>query len=112
MTTQPKICPIIRLACLTTEYCAGPFYRGWWLFERDYNGHYRWLSGEIGQAEVEEMLTEAGYDPPPAKQHSHALAEWVAGAFPYGIHVRVSFGTPIYELIAIIRKRRRKARKP
>lgn len=106
-----------RLAYIVAEFCPGPFYSGWGLFERDHNdgrmnndGRSRSRMAEIWEAEVEEMLRFKGYEPPPARQHSRALAEWVAATFPHGLRVRVTFGTPIYELAEIVDKRPRQRR--
>jgi hypothetical protein len=100
---------------ILAEFCAGRFYHGWGLYECEHNdgradGNNRWLSGEIAEEEVTEMLLGVGYDPPPAKQNSRALPEWFAATFPNGLRVRVTFGTPIYELVRVEPERPRQRR--
>ncbi len=107
--------------CLA-EYCAGPFYMGWWLYERETNdgqhntrgfGSWGWMREcdfWSPQQKLHELCSRMGYDPPLVEPHRQAFARWFAKTFPNGLLVRVhprSQKLPRYELIEIVTRRPR-----
>ena len=107
--------------CLA-EYCAGDFYMGWWLYERETNDGRRsrtnddpwgWMRGDSLQRTcLWELCRGMGCQPPPLGSRSQAFAEWFAATFPNGLRVRVVEeyqyeGQSRYELIDIVKKRPR-----
>lgn len=96
---------------LWAEYCPGPFYMGWWLYERDRtdrsrndDGDWGWLRDFYHLRPVYELLVAAGrVDAPEVRNHPHVcsqkLAEWFAKEYPQGLRVRVTEGG--YELAAV-----------
>lgn len=77
---------------LIAEYCAGPFYMGWWLYLRDTNtgepnaDGWGWIHGELPLMHAHRFLTDAGLHPPPLVNHrDQRLAEWFATEFCAGL---------------------------
>lgn len=84
---------------IVAEYCAGPFYAGWWLYERENNAgspgsdRFRpwgtWLQSEFQRRHLVALLAEMGEHPPEDRRYSQGLAEWFAGRFPNGLSVEI-----------------------
>ncbi len=61
---------------LLAEYCGGPFYWGWWLYERETNdgrsnwGGWGWLHCENQRRPVYDLLAGMKETPPPM-DHIH-----------------------------------------
>ncbi len=107
--------------CLA-EYCRGPFYMGWWLYERETNdgrantsgacdwGWLRECDSWSPQQKLHELCCRMGYEPPPVQRYRQTFARWFAKTFPNGLLVRVhprSVKLPRYELIEIVKRRPR-----
>lgn len=104
--------------CLA-EYCRGPFYAGWWLYERETNDgrpnntgfpHWGWLNAAdpwSPQQKLRDLTVWMGHDPPPVARHRQAFAEWFAATFPNGLLVTVSESVEEdrYSLIEILASR-------
>ena len=126
MTAEPK--PAIIRFCLA-EYCAGPFYMGWWLYERQTNdgrpnrddvypadgtsGGWGWMRGGCPrQQELHDLCVRMGHKPPLVERYRRQnFAEWFAATFPNGLRVRVHNGhlhvPERYELLEIMTSRPR-----
>jgi len=82
---------------IIAEYCAGPFYMGWWLYERERNdgsandrNEWGWLKGTERwdpQYEVFKLCGTMGLEPPEPRRYVQNFAEWFAGRFPGGLIV-------------------------
>lgn len=102
------------------EYCPGPFYMGWWLYERETNdgrpntdgwGWMRSTASWSDQQELHALCQQMGHTPPPVARHTQDFAEWFAATFPSGLRVAVYEDRETrYELIEIIHKRPRQRR--
>jgi hypothetical protein len=98
---------------IVAEYCAGPFYSGWWLYEREHNdgrpnsGYdcWGWLQDDDAwskKADVHRLCVGMGFAPPTIKRHSQNFAAWFADTFPAGLLVEKHDRD--YRLITIVRE--------
>jgi len=86
-----EVKPLIILA----EYCPGPFYMGWWLYERDRNDGsindwdgWGWLQSAERQEKVYNLCCAMGCkDLPKPVRYSDEFAEAFGKRFPKGISV-------------------------
>lgn len=91
-----------REAFILAEYCGGPFYWGWWLYDRDTNNGqmnqarpgegagWGWLkdaSSSSRQNDVYELCRRIYEDPPKVARYKDQFAEWFATTFPCGLEV-------------------------
>lgn len=111
------------LKYLLAEYCPGPFYMGFWLYERDRNdgspndlpgGGWGWLHGRFdGLVAPRALVVSMGHanvpavaDYPPGQ--GEAFAEWFAATFPAGLLVRLNPDAPrsggYYALVEVVGK--------
>lgn len=107
---------------LIAEYCEGPFYMGWWLYERDRNDGspnddhgWGWLRcscwydacGRFGGCDVYAVYTfcrALGHEPPAPQRNRDRFAEWFAATFPHGLLVEKGDG---YRLVEVVKRRPR-----
>lgn len=105
---------------LLAEYCPGPFYYGWWLYERNTNdgrcnaltrNGWGWLGYENELEHVRDLCVSMGYSPPPVVHWSQDFAEWFAATFPGGLRVDSwDDEYPRYTLVEIVAKTPRQCR--
>ena|GEM_PF-4808010 len=105
------IAPKGSLRTLVAEYCPGPFYMGWHLYERerrDRRNHdygWGWLNYGGSWPHIEaiyEMLVGLGHKPPVPQRYSDDFSEWFGKTFPKGIRVRIGYFC--YEFVRVIRR--------
>ena len=107
-----------RYAFILAEYCPGPFYDGWWLYERDTNdgrktgefGSWGWLRDDYQQKKAHDLCVCMGYEPPPVTRHGQDFYEWYAATFPNGLRVHVGEYND-YELEEIVERRPKQRRR-
>jgi hypothetical protein len=103
---------------LVAEYCGGPFYMGWWMYEREQNNggpnrkgysSWGWIRGDLALQAVRDLCVSMGHAPPPVERHRDFFAEWFARTFPNGLRVeKDDWGR--YQLIEIPTHRPRQRR--
>lgn len=105
---------------ILAEYCRGPFYDGWWLYERDTNdgrpnaeyglyGGWGWLRDDFSERRVCALVRRMGCAPPAVVRHTQDFAEWFAARFPNGLGVRVlEYG---YDLEHVVERRPKQRRR-
>ena len=115
--------PVSKKRYLIAEYCQGPFYTGWWLYERETNDgrpnsgydSWGWLKSTDAwspQQKLRDLCVWMGHSPPAVAGYSDEFAEWFAGQFPNGLQVRVSesMDEDHYALVEILATRPRQRR--
>ena len=108
---------------LIAEYCEGPFFMGWWLYERDRNdgspnddNRWGWLRcncfyggcnqyGGCAVGRVYDFCRALGQEPPQPRRSGDGFAEWFAATFPHGLVVEVAADG--YTLIEAVKRRPR-----
>jgi len=106
------LAPEGSLRTLVAEYCPGPFYMGWHLYERKRRSCHNhdwtdwgWLDQGGPWPHVEaiyKMLVALGRAPPVPQRYSDEFSEWFGKTFPKGIRVRI--GYCCYEFVRVLRR--------